>query len=60
MISFSDGPAATQNPSSAIFMQLELTDFSRLGSNPLELLRRTIPGYRALNDRDKSDRLPSP
>jgi LPS-assembly protein len=30
---------------SAFFVQLELTDFSRIGSNPLELLRRNVPGY---------------
>lgn len=28
-----------------IFLQLELNDFSRLGSSPLSLLQRTIPGY---------------
>lgn len=30
---------------SAIFVQLELADFSRIGSNPLKLLKRSIPGY---------------
>ena len=30
---------------SAVFIQLELTDFSRIGSSPLELLRRSVPGY---------------
>jgi LPS-assembly protein len=30
---------------SAFFIQLELTDFSRIGSSPLELLRRSVPGY---------------
>jgi LPS-assembly protein len=30
---------------SAVFVQLELNDFSRIGSNPLELLKRSIPGY---------------
>lgn len=35
--------------SSAIFVQLELTDFSRIGSNPLELLRRNIQGYGMVN-----------
>jgi LPS-assembly protein len=30
---------------SAMFLQLELNDFSRIGSNPLELLKRSIPGY---------------
>ena len=35
--------------SSALFVQLELTDFSRIGSNPLELLRRNIQGYGMVN-----------
>jgi LPS-assembly protein len=29
----------------AIFLQLELNGFSRIGSNPLDLLTRSIPGY---------------
>ena len=33
----------------AIFLQLELNGFSRVGSNPLEALRRNIPGYARLN-----------
>lgn len=36
-------------PTSALFLQLELNDFSRIGSNPLELLRRNIPGYGVIN-----------
>lgn len=36
-------------PTSALFFQLELNDFSRIGSNPLELLRRNIPGYGVIN-----------
>jgi len=42
---------ATQigNTTSAIFFQLELSDFSRIGSNPLEILRRNIPGYGIIN-----------
>jgi LPS-assembly protein len=35
--------------SSALFVQLELTDFSRIGSSPLELLRRNIQGYGTVN-----------
>jgi len=38
-----------QTSSTAFFVQLELNDFSRIGSNPLDLLRRTIPGYGRLN-----------
>lgn len=40
---------ATQDSNSAIFVQLELNGLSRLGSSPLEALRRNIPGYQSLN-----------
>ena len=33
----------------AIFLQLELKGFSQFGSNPLESLKRNIPGYTRLN-----------
>jgi len=33
----------------ALFAQLELNDFSKIGSNPLELLARRIPGYGRIN-----------
>lgn len=36
-------------PTTSIFFQLELNDFSRIGSNPLQLLRRNIPGYGIVN-----------
>ena len=35
--------------SSSIFIQLELNGFSRLGSNPLEALKRSVPGYQQIN-----------
>jgi LPS-assembly protein len=45
--------------SSSVFLQLELNGFSRLGSNPLEALKRNIPGYQRINapspDRKSSD-----
>jgi LPS-assembly protein len=40
---------ATQAANTAIFVQLELNDFSRIGSNPLEILKRNIPGYGRIN-----------
>jgi LPS-assembly protein len=40
---------ATQATNTAIFVQLELNDFSRIGSNPLEILKRNIPGYGRIN-----------
>jgi LPS-assembly protein len=36
---------ATQSEVSSIFVQLELNGLSKIGSNPLELLRRSISGY---------------
>ena len=41
---------ATQKASTSIFFQIELNGLSRLGSNPLDVLRRNIPGYTKLND----------
>jgi LPS-assembly protein len=40
---------ATQSSSSAVFLQLELNGLSRIGSNPLESLKRNIPGYSRIN-----------
>lgn len=40
-------------PNTTLFFQLELNEFASIGSNPLGLLRRTIPGY------GKSNELPS-
>lgn len=36
---------AVGRTSSAFFVQLELNGFSRLGSNPLDMLKRNVPGY---------------
>lgn len=36
---------ATQQANTAFFFQIELGGLSRVGSNPIELLRRSIPGY---------------
>jgi LPS-assembly protein len=41
---------ATQKASSSLFFQIELNGLSKLGSNPLDVLRRNIPGYTKLND----------
>ena len=37
------------NSNTAFYVQLELNGFSRIGSNPLELLKRNIPGYGRIN-----------
>ncbi|MDO8347718.1 MAG: LPS assembly protein LptD [Rugosibacter sp.] len=39
----------TQRSNTSLFFQLELNGFARLGSNPLELLKRSVPGYNLLN-----------
>jgi LPS-assembly protein len=36
-------------PNDAFFFQLELNDFTSIGSNPLQILRRNIPGYGRIN-----------
>jgi LPS-assembly protein len=41
---------SSQRASTGIFFQLELNGLSRLGSNPLDILRRNIPGYTKLNE----------
>jgi LPS-assembly protein len=34
----------------AIFIQLELNDLAGIGSNPLSLIKRSVPGYGKIND----------
>jgi LPS-assembly protein len=41
--------AAAGVATNAVFLQLELNGFSKIGSNPLEVLRRNIPGYTPIN-----------
>ncbi len=38
-----------EKPTTAIFFQLELNDFSKIGSNPLDILKRNVPGYGVIN-----------
>lgn len=42
---------ATQLASTSYYVQLELNDFARIGSDPFDLLRRAVPGYSATNMR---------
>ncbi|MGV8990559.1 MAG: LPS-assembly protein LptD [Thiobacillus sp.] len=43
--------ATKENQSTdAVFFQLELSGMGRLGSNPLDILKHSIPGYRPSND----------
>jgi LPS-assembly protein len=43
--------------STRLLLQLELVGLSRIGSNPLKVLKDNIPGYRLLRD---DRRLPTP
>lgn len=42
-------PTGTGVATSALFFQLELNGLSKLGSNPLEVLRLNVPGYQPVN-----------
>lgn len=42
--------AIAGSPNTTVFLQLELTDFGSVGSNPINLLRRSIPGYGKTNE----------
>lgn len=42
--------AVSGTPNTSVFVQLELNDFGSIGSNPLSLLRRSIPGYGKTNE----------
>lgn len=39
----------TQRSNTALFFQLELNGFAKVGSNPLDILRRNVPGYGVIN-----------
>ena len=40
----------TQQASKSIFVQFELTGLARLGTNPIDVLKRSVPGYTTVND----------
>jgi LPS-assembly protein len=40
----------TLQTSTGVFLQLELNGLARVGTSPLELLRRNVPGYTPTND----------
>ncbi len=42
--------AIAGSPNTSFYFQLELNDFASIGSNPIGLLRRTIPGYGKTNE----------
>lgn len=39
----------TSKATSSFFVQLELNGFARIGSNPLDMLKRSVPGYGVIN-----------
>jgi LPS-assembly protein len=41
---------ATQSTSSSVYVQLELNGLARLGTNPIDVLKRNVPGYSTVND----------
>jgi LPS-assembly protein len=42
-------PTSSVSRTNAVFLQFEFDGFAKFGSNPLEALRRNIPGYTRLN-----------
>jgi LPS-assembly protein len=46
----------TQTTTTSVYAQLELNGLARFGTSPLELLRRTVPGYRQTNQPLSSQR----
>ena len=46
----------TQQTTTSVFVQLELNGLARVGTSPLELLRRSEPGYLPTNDPSLRDR----
>jgi LPS-assembly protein len=46
----------TQTTSTAVYVQVELNGLARFGTSPLDLLRRTVPGYQKTNESTASQR----
>ena len=45
-------PTATNQTASSVFFQLELNGLTRLGSNPIDAIRTSVPGYQLINPRN--------
>jgi LPS-assembly protein len=41
---------STEQASSSVFVQFELNGLARLGTNPIDVLRRSVPGYQTSSD----------
>ena len=46
----------SQTTTNSIYLQIELNGLARFGTNPLDLLRRSVPGYQQSNDPTVSPR----
>jgi len=46
----------TQTATNSVYLQVELNGLARFGTSPLELLRRSVPGYQRTNDPTVSPR----
>ena len=44
-----------QQTNTGFFLQLELNDFVKVGSDPLNLLKQSVPGYAKLNEKPADD-----
>lgn len=49
--------AISGSPNNVLFLQLEFNDFASVGSSPISLLRRSIPGYGKTNELTSSSLL---
>jgi LPS-assembly protein len=45
-----------QTTTNSVYLQIELNGLARFGTNPLDLLRRSVPGYQQTNDPTVSPR----
>lgn len=52
--------AISGTPNETLFLQLELNDFGSIGSNPIGMLRRSVPGYGKINELPTDSRLLTP
>jgi LPS-assembly protein len=50
----------TQLTNTALFFQLELNGFAKVGSSPLDILRRNVPGYGVINQQNQEGPLTIP
>ena len=40
----------TEQATNSVYVQIELNGLARVGTSPLDLLRRSVPGYMTAND----------